>query len=159
ERTLAEQALRESQAQLSHQAYHDPLTGLANRARFRAEVDHALDRGRSAPDSIAVLFLDLDNFKNVNDSLGHAVGDQLLVEVSSRLLHATRGCDTVARLGGDEFAVLVARVRSSADLLTVVERIQRAMRSPVSLQGAELLVSLSIGVARATDDDGADELL
>jgi len=159
ERTLAEQALRESQAQLSHQAYHDPLTGLANRARFRAEVDHALDRGKSAPDSIAVLFLDLDNFKNVNDSLGHAVGDQLLVEVSSRLLHATRGCDTVARLGGDEFAVLVARVRSSADLLTVVERIQRAMRSPVSLQGAELLVSLSIGVARATDDDGADELL
>ena len=79
ERTLAEKALRESQEQLSHQAYHDPLTGLANRARFRAEVDHALDRGRSVPDSIAVLFLDLDNFKNVNDSLGHAVGDQWLV--------------------------------------------------------------------------------
>ena len=159
ERTLAEQALRESQAQLSHQAYHDPLTGLANRARFRAEVDRALDRGASTPDSIAVLFLDLDNFKNVNDSLGHAVGDQLLVEVSSRLLHATRGCDTVARLGGDEFAVLVDRVRSNADLITVVERIQGAMRTPISLQSAEVPVGVSIGVARATSADRAEELL
>ncbi|HEY5414396.1 MAG TPA: EAL domain-containing protein [Gemmatimonadaceae bacterium] len=159
EREVAEQALRESEAKLSHQAYHDPLTGLANRARFRAEVDRALDRGASAPESIAVLFLDLDNFKNVNDSLGHAVGDRLLIEVSSRLLNATRGCDTVARLGGDEFAVLVDRVRTSSDLITVVERVQRAMRSPISLQGAEVPVGVSIGVARATRDDGAEELL
>jgi diguanylate cyclase (GGDEF)-like protein len=159
ERAVAEQALRESQAQLSHQAYHDPLTGLANRARFRSDVDRVLERVTSASDSIAVLFLDLDNFKNVNDSLGHAVGDRLLVEVSSRLLHATRGCDTVARLGGDEFAVLVDRVRTDADLLTVVERIQRVMRSPVSLDGAEVQVGVSIGVARATPNDRADELL
>ena len=159
ERALAEQALRESQAKLSHQAYHDPLTGLANRARFRSEVDRVLDRVALAPDSIAVLFLDLDNFKNVNDSLGHAVGDRLLVEVSSRLLHATRGCDTVARLGGDEFAVLVDRIRTDSDLLTVVERIQRVMRSPVSLDGAEVMVGVSIGVARATPNEGTDELL
>ena len=159
ERAVAEQALRESQAKLSHQAFHDPLTGLANRARFRAEVDRALDRGASAPDSIAVLFLDLDNFKEVNDSLGHAFGDRLLVEVSTRLLNATRGCDTVARLGGDEFAVLVDRVRTNSDLITVVERIQRAMRLPISLQGAEVPVGVSIGVARAARDDGAEELL
>ena len=159
ERTLAEQALRSSQEQLAYQAYHDPLTGLANRARFREEVNRALARHVHSCDAVAVLFLDLDHFKTVNDSLGHAVGDQLLVEVARRLLHATRGCDTVARLGGDEFAVLVDRVRADADVLTVVERILRAMQAPIVLERAEVLVGLSIGVARATPDDGAEELL
>jgi diguanylate cyclase (GGDEF)-like protein len=159
ERALAEQALRESEAQLAYQAYHDPLTGLANRARFRREVDRALARHGQARDAVAVLFLDLDHFKTVNDSLGHAVGDQLLVEVARRLLHATRGSDTVARLGGDEFAVLVDEVRTDADLLTVVERILRAMRTAVALDRAEVIVGISIGVARATPGDGTEELL
>ena len=159
DRALAEQALRESEAQLAYQAYHDPLTGLANRARFRVEVDRALARHGQAHDSVAVLFLDLDHFKTVNDSLGHAVGDQLLVEVARRLLHATRGCDTVARLGGDEFAVLLDQVRTDADVLTVVERILRMMRTPVALDRAEVTVGTSIGVARATPGDGADEML
>ena len=159
ERALAEQALRESEAQLAYQAYHDPLTGLANRARFRLEVNRALARHGESYDAVAVLFLDLDHFKTVNDSLGHAVGDRLLAEVGRRLLHATRGCDTVARLGGDEFAVLLDQVRSDGDLLTVVERIFRAMRTPVALDRAEVLVGLSIGGARATAGDGAEELL
>ena len=159
ERALAEQALRESEAQLSYQAYHDPLTGLANRTRFHGEVDRALKRNAATPDAIVVLFLDLDNFKTVNDSRGHAAGDRLLIEVASRLQHATRGCDTVARLGGDEFAVLVDRVRTDSDLLTVVDRILRAMRLPIALDGAELIVGVSIGVARGTPADGAEELL
>ena len=159
DRALAEQALRESEAQLAYQAYHDPLTGLANRTHFRMEVDRALTRHAQAHDTVAVLFLDLDHFKTVNDSLGHAVGDQLLVEVARRLLHATRGCDTVARLGGDEFAVLLAQVRSDVDVQTVVERILRMMRTPVVLDRAEVTVGTSIGVARATPGDSAEELL
>jgi diguanylate cyclase (GGDEF)-like protein len=152
-------SLARKRVQLAYQAYHDPLTGLANRARFRMDVDRALGRRPGAHDAVAVLFLDLDHFKMVNDSLGHAVGDQLLVEVASRLLHATRGCDTVARLGGDEFAVLIDGVRDDTGLLTVVERIQRAMRAPVRLERAEVLVGASVGVARAGPGDRAEELL
>jgi diguanylate cyclase (GGDEF)-like protein len=152
-------SLARKRVQLAYQAYHDPLTGLPNRTRFRMEVDRALGRHTQAQDAVAVLFLDLDHFKTVNDSLGHAVGDQLLVQVAGRLLHATRGCDTVARLGGDEFAVLLDGVRTDADLLTVVERILRAMRSPIVLNRAEVLVGTSIGVARAMPSDGAEEVL
>jgi PAS domain S-box-containing protein len=95
------------ESRLEHQAFHDPLTGLANRALFRDRVAQALARGARDGTRPAVLFLDLDDFKAVNDSLGHGEGDRLLVEVAARLLNATRGCDTVARLGGDEFAVLL----------------------------------------------------
>jgi diguanylate cyclase (GGDEF)-like protein len=120
---------------LTYQAHHDALTGLANRLQLHQCLAQALARaveaGRS-PDHVAVLLLDLDGFKHVNDSLGHAAGDALLVEVASGLRHATRGSDVVARLGGDEFAVLLDRVRSDVDATVVAERIQRrcARRSP-----------------------------
>jgi diguanylate cyclase (GGDEF)-like protein len=152
-------SLARKRAQLAYQAYHDPLTGLPNRVRFRIDVDHALARSVEGQSGVAVLFLDLDHFKTINDSLGHAVGDQLLVEVATRLLHATRGCDTVARLGGDEFAVLVDRVRTDVDLSIVVDRILNVMRSPIRLERAEVLVSASIGGVRATPGDGPEELL
>ncbi|WP_284351498.1 putative bifunctional diguanylate cyclase/phosphodiesterase [Roseisolibacter agri] len=147
------------QAQLAHQAFHDPLTGLANRALFRDRVGHALARQGRRRDHVAVLFLDLDDFKTVNDSLGHAAGDQLLRVVADRLLNATRGCDTVARLGGDEFAVLLENTRDEDDAITVAERVMQALGAPLALEGSELQVGASIGLARARPEDGPEELL
>jgi diguanylate cyclase (GGDEF)-like protein/PAS domain S-box-containing protein len=144
--------------QLSHQAFHDPLTGLANRALFRDRVEHALSRA-SRGDHVAVLFLDLDDFKAINDSFGHSEGDRLLVAVTARLLSATRGSDTVARLGGDEFAVLLEGMVRECDAMTVVERIIGGLRAPVALEGREVHVSASIGVVHANGTESADELL
>jgi diguanylate cyclase (GGDEF)-like protein len=142
------------EAQLAHQAYHDALTGLANRTQFRLRIEHALEHaavtGR-ATDHIAVMLLDLDGFKLVNDSAGHAAGDALLRQVAERLLSATRGSDLVARLGGDEFGVLVERVRSDDDVVTVAERIAGALRQPFSVLGTTVVVGTSIGIARGVD--------
>jgi diguanylate cyclase (GGDEF)-like protein/PAS domain S-box-containing protein len=150
---------RALEAQLTWQAFHDPLTNLANRALFRERVDHALGRRDAVPGSVAVLFLDLDNFKTVNDSMGHAAGDLLLFEVGRRLLNATRGCDTVARLGGDEFAILIDHVRAASDCVRVAERILQSMEIPVQLDGAEVTVSTSIGIVRDAGDETADDIL
>ncbi len=135
---------------LAHQAWHDALTGLANRGRFAERLGEAITRGERAgdPERVSVLVLDLDGFKTVNDSLGHAAGDALLVEVASRLLDATRGSDTVARLGGDEFAVLFERVREDADAVTVAERVLAAMRPAFTVEGRRAFVGTSIGIAR-----------
>ncbi|GJG86645.1 hypothetical protein tb265_18260 [Gemmatimonadetes bacterium T265] len=146
-------------AELTHQAYHDALTGLANRAQFRARAARALDAAAAegCPQRIAVLVLDLDGFKNVNDSLGHAAGDRLLVEVAGRLLGATRGSDTVARLGGDEFAVLLEHVRDDADAVVVAERIVAVLGAPVPLAGAatgHAFVGASVGIARVGQGAG-----
>jgi diguanylate cyclase (GGDEF)-like protein/PAS domain S-box-containing protein len=147
------------EAQLVHQAFHDPLTGLANRALFRDRVEHALERqGRGAP-PLAVLFLDLDDFKAVNDRLGHGAGDRLLVGVAERLRRATRGYDTVARLGGDEFAVLLEESASDDDALTVVRRVTRALAHPFALDGREVAVTASVGLAHAAPGDDAEALL
>jgi diguanylate cyclase (GGDEF)-like protein/PAS domain S-box-containing protein len=148
------------EAELVHQAFHDPLTGLANRALFRDRVDHALQRSTRAHEEIAVMFLDLDNFKQVNDTLGHGAGDRLLASVAARLLNATRGCDTVARLGGDEFAVLLENVRGDSDATIVAERIRYALRTPVEFDnGRTATVSASMGIARPGPGEGSDELL
>jgi diguanylate cyclase (GGDEF)-like protein len=149
---------KELEAQLVHQAFHDSLTGLANRALFRDRADHALTRlGRG--DQISMLLLDLDDFKAVNDTLGHGEGDRLLQVVAERLLNATRGCDTVARIGGDEFAVLLENLQSHNDALVVADRITRALAAPVALQGREVTVGTSIGIAHARIDERVDELL
>jgi len=146
--------------ELLRQAFYDQLTGLANRALFRDRVAHALSRAARERDLVAVMFLDLDNFKGINDTLGHAAGDDLLAVIASRLLNATRGCDTVARLGGDEFAVLLENVRNEEDATIVADRIESALGSPVPLTaGATVRVSASIGIARATSGDGVEELL
>jgi diguanylate cyclase (GGDEF)-like protein/PAS domain S-box-containing protein len=132
--------------ELARQAYSDPLTGLANRARFHEQLGRALATGH--PERIAVLVLDLDGFKTVNDSLGHAAGDRLLAEVAARLLNATRGCDTVARMGGDEFAVLLENARSDDDAVRVAERVITALQSPFQLEESQVFVGASIGIAR-----------
>jgi diguanylate cyclase (GGDEF)-like protein/PAS domain S-box-containing protein len=147
------------EAELLRQAQHDALTGLANRARFRERVERALARADRPAGSVTVLFLDLDDFKTVNDTLGHPAGDRLLSLVAERLLNATRGCDTVARLGGDEFAVLLENVRGDADAVAVAARATAAMRAPFDLDGRQASIGASVGIARATSGDTADTLL
>ena len=145
--------------QLTHQAFHDPLTGLANRALFRDRVQHALAVADRQQRRLAVLFLDLDDFKKVNDSLGHGEGDQLLVAAAGRLQACARTADTVARLGGDEFAILVEDVTDGTACHVVATRVVDAMGRPFSLSGTEVFVSASVGIASAGGGENADELL
>ena len=161
-RDVTERAALE--AELAARAFRDPLTGLANRARFQDRAAHALDRRAHSADGVAVLLLDLDDFKTVNDSLGHPAGDALLRRVAERLLAATRGCDTVARLGGDEFAVLLEGVRGEADAVVVAERVLDAMAQPFVIGDAEggvaeVVVGTSVGIARSGAGGGVDALL
>jgi diguanylate cyclase (GGDEF)-like protein len=139
-------------------AFRDPLTKLSNRALFRERVEQALHSNGAATGSLAVLFIDLDNFKAVNDTFGHNIGDRLLVDVAARLLHTTRGCDTVARLGGDEFGILLDGDQGS-DCLAVAERTVASLHRPSTIEGRVIHVGASIGLAYATDDETADELL
>jgi len=145
--------------QLTHQAFHDPLTGLANRALFLDRVSHALALARRQGRSVSVVYLDLDDFKKVNDSLGHGEGDRLLVAVAERLRSGGRVGDTIARLGGDEFAILIEDAAGSEELVGAVERFQSALNLPFMLSGNEVSMSMSIGVASAMPDETADELL
>lgn len=145
--------------QYMHQAFHDPLTDLANRSLFLYQVGHALARHSRHSHPVTVLFLDLDNFKTVNDSLGHAEGDRLLVEASRRLASCVRSSDLIARLGGDEFAVLVEEAESLDEVLIVATRIGEALSRPFMLAGKEVFVNASIGVARSQHGDGSDELV
>jgi diguanylate cyclase (GGDEF)-like protein len=152
-------ALTQQEAQLRHQAFHDGLTGLANRALFRNRLEHAVDLHARDLRPVSVLFLDLDDFKVVNDTLGHATGDALLVRTAERLRGAMRGGDTIARLGGDEFAVLL---EDGSDPLASAARITDALRAPFDLDGRRIDVAVSIGVvelARTHEPADADELL
>jgi diguanylate cyclase (GGDEF)-like protein/PAS domain S-box-containing protein len=146
------------ETQLTYRAFHDPLTGLANRALFRDRVMHALSRiGRGR--HVAIVFLDLDDFKTVNDSLGHAEGDRLLAAVGSRLVGAVRGHDTVARFGGDEFAILLEDMVHPDEALEVITRVEESLRPPVGLRGREVNVTASLGLAHAAPGDAADDIL
>ncbi|MDP9294989.1 MAG: GGDEF domain-containing protein, partial [Actinomycetota bacterium] len=153
-RTVSE--MRELQAGLEHQAFHDPLTGLANRLLFMNRVEHALKRRTG---NVAVLYIDLDDFKAVNDTLGHEAGDDLLAGAADRLRDSLRPADTPARLGGDEFAVLLLDI-SMEHVHVVADRILRKLARPMELAGSEHPVEASLGVAIA--DSGAlraDELV
>jgi diguanylate cyclase (GGDEF)-like protein/PAS domain S-box-containing protein len=133
---------------LTHDAFHDALTELPNRALFMDRLQRAIEVQRRHPDSFfAVLFLDLDRFKLVNDSLGHVVGDELLVAVARRLTDTMRSSDTVARLGGDEFAVLIEGVEHDADPVRAARRIQDALAAPFPLGGHDIFTTVSIGIA------------
>jgi diguanylate cyclase (GGDEF)-like protein len=145
--------------QYMHQAFHDPLTDLANRSLFLYQVGHALARHARLGQPVTVLFLDLDNFKTVNDSLGHAEGDRLLVEAARRLAVCARASDLIARLGGDEFAVLLEDAESEDDVLVFANRIGEALSRPFILAGKEVFVNASIGIARSTRGEGSDELV
>ena len=145
---------------LRHQVLHDDLTGLGSRVQFTDQLDRALTMNRRPSSSVAVLFIDLDDFKNINDTLGHAAGDLVLVEISSRLQGRLRLHDRAARFGGDEFAVLLTDVYGDSDVTLVADRVLEELSRPIALLGREILLSVSIGVA--VDEDGSqspEELL
>ena len=150
---------KDIEEQLRRLAFHDPLTLLANRALFRDRVEHALAVSKRSDRGVAMLFIDLDNFKTINDSFGHSQGDRVLSATAQRLSQCTRGGDTVARLGGDEFAVLLENLVSQDPVVEVAGRIVAALQEPFPFLGSDLRVSASIGVAFATPDDGVEELL
>lgn len=134
---------------LRREALHDPLTGLANRTLFLERLEHALARLQRHPGPVAVMFLDVDRFKQINDRLGHEAGDQVLCALGARLVDALRPEDTVARLGGDEIAVLCEDVVDAAHATAIAERIIDAFRTPLALRDIELTVTVSVGIALA----------
>ncbi|MDX1695034.1 MAG: EAL domain-containing protein [Ketobacteraceae bacterium] len=150
---------RKQEELIRYQAYHDDLTGLPNRTLFNDRLTHALKKRSRDGAKLAVFYLDLDGFKTINDSLGHLVGDGLLVQVSRRLVDTLRGEDTVARLGGDEFIILVDAVCSHADVARLAERVLQVIQKPFYLEGQELYISTSIGVSVYPDDGQSEELL
>jgi len=143
--------------QLSHQAFHDSVTNLANRALFRDRVEHAVERQQRDHKPVAVLFMDLDDFKTINDSLGHAAGDMMLAEVGERLKSALRAADTAARLGGDEFAILLEDGGEGIQAVDVADRIMQSLEAPFALEGKEVFARASIGIAVAEDHDNSGE--
>ncbi len=145
--------------QLRRLAFHDPLTLLANRSLFRNRVEHALALGRQSGQRMAVMFLDLDNFKNVNDSLGHAAGDRLLQAAAQRLVNSTRPADTVARLGGDEFAVLLEGLADAEEAGRLAAALAASFGEPLLVDGSECRVAASIGLAFPEAEDDAEQLL
>lgn len=145
---------------LHRQAFYDTLTGLSNRALFMDRLEHALTRRERHGESLAVLFLDLDNFKEINDSLGHVAGDELLARVADSLKTVLRASDTPARFGGDEFAILVEETADREDTLRVVDRVESVFKSRFKIAGREVTISASIGVAvTASRDISAEELV
>jgi diguanylate cyclase (GGDEF)-like protein len=150
--------LRELQGRLEHQAFHDPLTGLANRALFLDRLGEALSSGRR---DYTLLFLDLDDFKTINDSLGHAIGDELLEAVAGRLRGTLKSGDLAARLGGDEFAVLLHDVHDAKDVARVADRVIDLLARPFSVAGHEISAHASLGIVEgwATDAGDPEELL
>jgi diguanylate cyclase (GGDEF)-like protein len=151
--------LRELEQRLKHLAFHDPLTGLANRSLFSERVDAAMTSLRDEGHACAVLFIDLDDFKTINDTLGHATGDGLLCAVAERILGCLRPGDTAARLGGDEFAILLHDVSGPIDAQRVAERVTEALRLPVAFDAQDVRVRASIGIAHGDGLSSAEELL
>jgi diguanylate cyclase (GGDEF)-like protein len=147
------------ESELSYQAFHDSLTGLANKALFTDRLNLAVARMERTRKPIAVMFLDLDNFKTVNDSLGHSVGDQLLGVVAEVLLGCIRSTDTAARLGGDEFAVLIDYLEGHSDIVALAERILTALRRPVTLGTTEVVATASIGITFGVPGTTGEQLL
>lgn len=138
---------KKGEQQLAYLALHDPLTGLGNRTLFHDHLEQGLDHARRANDGTAVMFIDLDNFKTINDTLGHDVGDQVLVSVAERLRTCVRQADTVARLGGDEFAAVLVDLPHPESALVVARKVLEAIREPIGLGAHTLRVTPSIGLA------------
>jgi diguanylate cyclase (GGDEF)-like protein len=158
---LASLALNDARAaaEATHEAFHDSLTGLPNRSLFIDRLNHALARIEREGAPLAVLFCDLDGFKTVNDSLGHAAGDRLLQAVGRRLEESLRPSDTVARFGGDEFAVLLEELARPEDAARAAARVIAQLEAPFEIEGREIFVGISVGIAAASRGDDADSIL
>jgi diguanylate cyclase (GGDEF)-like protein/PAS domain S-box-containing protein len=151
---------REREATLRYLADHDPLTGLSNRLAFMERLGAEVPRESRSTGGVALLFCDLDGFKQINDSLGHHVGDAVLRELGERLHSAVRPADVVARIGGDEFCVLCANVDDEQSALEVAARVRDAIKRPMSVMTADIEIGVSIGVAWSADGQvGASTLL
>ncbi len=160
ERKLAENALREQQSRLKYMAFHDSLTGLPNRSLFYDRIHHGLARARRSNSKVALMLLDIDRFKNINDSLGHDAGDLMLKAIATRLIEGVRDMDTVARLGGDEFVVVLEGVHDLEDVMFVANKLLATLARPIEISGHEITSTVSIGVSIFPDDgDVTDELL
>ena len=141
------------ESKLIHDALHDPLTGLANRVLLRDHLERAVARQGRTDGTAALLFVDLDDFKRVNDSYGHAAGDQILVQVAERLVGAVRAEDVVARQSGDEFAILLGEVTDAGEAIHAADRLLRELRRPILLGGRSIVVGGSVGIALAAEHD------
>ena len=150
---------RQAEEQIEYQAYHDALTGLPNRLLFRDRLTIALAHAKRQLTPLAVMFLDLDRFKLVNDTLGHSLGDEMLRDIAARLQRALREGDTIARMGGDEFTILLTDLRDSSDAAKIAEKLLEVVAHPVRVEGHELYVTTSIGIAVHPGDGDTAELL
>ena len=160
ERKLAENALREQQSRLNYMAFHDSLTGLPNRSLFYDRIYHGLARARRSHSKVALMLLDIDRFKNINDSLGHDAGDLMLKAISTRLSEGVRDMDTVARLGGDEFVIVLEGVHDIEDVMFVANKLLVTLARPIEISGHEISSTVSIGVSIFPEDGlDTDELL
>ncbi len=152
--------MKTKEKQIEYMAYHDPLTGLSNRTLFKDRLEHAINRARREAKMVQLIFIDLDNFKNVNDTAGHAHGDELLKEAGKRLLIVSRASDTVARLGGDEFVIMVTDVDNMMEIIGMVKRIQDSFSAPFNIDGKSFHITCSIGISVFPEDgDDADTLV
>jgi diguanylate cyclase (GGDEF)-like protein len=156
ERTLAQQSLADSQDKMAYLAHHDPLTRLPNRALFSSRLEQSLQLARRSGTHVAILFLDLDRFKSINDTLGHSQGDELLTEVGRRLVACVRAGDTVARLGGDEFTVIMSELRHEEEAALVAEKILALITQPIRLGHSSVVISTSIGIGMFPRDADSD---
>lgn len=160
ERKLAENALREQQSRLKYMAFHDSLTGLPNRSLFYDRIHHGLARARRSNSKVALMLLDIDRFKIINDSLGHDAGDLMLKAIATRLNESVRDMDTVARLGGDEFVVVLEGVHELDDVMLVANKLLTSLAHPIEISGHDITATVSIGVSIFPNDgDVTDELL
>ncbi|MBV8470732.1 MAG: EAL domain-containing protein [Burkholderiaceae bacterium] len=151
---------KQYERELAHSATHDPLTGLANRSLLMDRLNQALQHAKRSGHLVAVMLLDIDRFKMVNDSLTHSVGDALLIEISNRLLHLFRGLDTVARFGGDEFMIVMSDLTGEDDLAKLTERVLQAVAQPIRVEAHDLVVTASLGIAvYPRDADNAQALI
>jgi diguanylate cyclase (GGDEF)-like protein len=146
---------KKAEAEIEHQAFHDGLTGLPNRTRFHEQLQESLAQARRDDQLLAVMFLDLDRFKTINDTLGHPVGDELLTRVAGRLSSCLRSHDSIARLGGDEFAVLVTGIDHPRGATGIAQRMVEALRAPFHINGFELHTTTSMGIS-LFPKDGTD---
>ncbi|HKX16557.1 MAG TPA: diguanylate cyclase [bacterium] len=160
ERRQHEEALRQVNAELHHKAHHDSLTGLPNRTLFADRLRHALARARRYGNRVAVLLVDVNGFKQINDTFGHPAGDEVLVEIAARLRAGIRQSDTVARWGGDEFSAVLSDVRTAEDAARAAERLVAAFLTPMRVAGQQLSVTITIGISLYPNDGEApDDLL
>ena len=150
---------KQAERQLARLALHDPLTGLPNRASFEQRVEEALPRRRKGGGHLALMMMDMDKFKSINDSLGHGAGDLLLVAFARRIQGALREEDLIARLGGDEFTIVAENLKSADDAVAIAEKVLGATREPFDIEGLALVVTTSIGIALYRDGDTAESLM